>query len=171
MQGLQLRRIEQLLAIPTAFDVFAELRGSTFAVKVTAYVTSLPVGFQTRREVDGTEYTADGDLETERLTIPVLMFSFDACFRLSQIEPPEDEIRVQAWVGRLGGKAPATLPHLIDPHTAAYNFPRIVSKVKGGEKSDLCWQLQVEDERWGNHFGGSPSESKHLVKSFPPSPC
>ncbi|KAG8950197.1 hypothetical protein FRC04_007831, partial [Tulasnella sp. 424] len=97
---------------------------SEFEAQVTAYITSLPVGFQSRREKDGCEYTVEGDFGTEQLSIPA--FSFQTNTGLSQIEPPKDETGVQAWVFRLVGKTSSTLLHLCDPLTTAYTFSGVV---------------------------------------------
>ncbi|KAG8913382.1 hypothetical protein FRC00_002514 [Tulasnella sp. 408] len=120
-----------------------------FGVKVAAYVTSLPMGFQSLREKNGSEYIVKGNMGKEHLSIPA--FSFRTVTELSQIGAPEDEFGVQAWVGRLAGTTSSTLLHLCDSSTKNYAFSEVVGKNSKGEKSDLSWQQPMDNE------SGTPS--------------
>lgn len=113
-------------------------------VHLPSDITSLPVGFQSRKEKDGCEYTVERNIGTEQLSIPA--FSFQTITELSQIEPPKDETGVQAWVSRLAGKTSSTLLHLCDPLTTAYTFSGVVGTGTKGERSDLCWQPESDEE-------------------------
>ncbi|KAG8942903.1 hypothetical protein FRC04_003303 [Tulasnella sp. 424] len=123
-----------------------------FGGHVAAYVETLPIGFQTLREVDGSELIVDMDIDEEQLSIPA--FSFHTNTGLSRIKAPQNEYGVQNWVYSLAAKTASTLLHLSDHKTNAYSFGDIVGKGAPAERSDLCWQC------------GSEEESETLTKSL-----
>lgn len=107
-------------------------------------VETLPIGFQTLREVDGGELIVDMNIDEEQLSIPA--FSFQTNTGLSQIKAPQNEYGVQNWVYSLAAKTASTLLHLSDHKTKAYSFGDIVGKGAPAERSDLCWQSGSEKE-------------------------
>ncbi|KAG9002955.1 hypothetical protein FRB90_011278 [Tulasnella sp. 427] len=110
-----------------------------FEAKVASYVSSLPMGFQTR-----SGKLVRRNEKMQRLSIPA--HGFNTNVELSNLNPPQDEMDIQVWVSSLAATTAETLLHLSDPNTADYHFSGVVGKDTKGQKSDLSWKADADDE-------------------------